>query len=86
MADLREFSIIELKEELMKREKIIEKKPKPLSNPDFRDLIKECVEYIDGISSSIGDYDTDDGQTWIFEKAISAVFGNKGWDYIHEVE
>jgi hypothetical protein len=78
--DIKDLTREELEEELARREK--DKKPKPLEEPNWLPLYKLCLSMLDDITS--GDADSD-GRHYIYEAAMTAVFGNKVWAYINEM-
>ena len=72
-----------LQEELDRRqaEKVEQEKPKPLPNIDISKLQKRCCEYIDEVAT--GDYLDEDYRYYIFEAAVSAVFGKDVWNFVN---
>ena len=57
-------------------------KPKQQGNPNFQELIDECQEYLDYLTSE--EYHEDnDREHFIFESAMEAVFGRDVWEYIN---
>lgn len=77
---LNQYSTEALLAEIAKRKKLEENKPKPLNSPNFDKLIEACELFIENLSS--GRVDEDD-RNFIFEEAISAVYGNV-WKWINE--
>jgi hypothetical protein len=61
----------------------IMKKPIPVIDPHFDNLIAECQKYIDAMPTN-----ADFPKAGIFEAAIEAVFGENAWEWImdHKVE
>ena len=81
MSDLQNFSKEELQEELERREKTVLSKPIPFINPDFRQVHKLCIGYVNQVASG---EDDEDLTHYIFEAAVTAVYGEKVWDYINK--
>jgi transcription initiation factor IIE alpha subunit len=54
--------------------------PKPLPNPDFSKVISQCQEYIKDLEED-GTED-DDSCHYIFESAMTAVFGSDVWKWV----
>jgi hypothetical protein len=78
---LMNFTTESLKKELLRRENIKARKPKPVNNPDFKQLISICISYMDVDDPNDLRVDI---QSDIYEEAISAVFGEKVWGWINE--
>ena len=57
------------------------KKPKPVLNPNFKDLIDLCKLNLEEISQDDEDEDT---KHYIYESAMEAVFGKDVWEYIND--
>lgn len=80
--DIKQLSTSELERELAARKAKdqAEAKPKPLPNPDFKALQDTCVAAINKIESE-GDPEGD-CKHWIYESAMTAVFGKDVWTWI----
>jgi len=78
--NIRDFTKEQLEEELARREK--DDQPKPLEEPNWLPLYKMCLSRLDDITN--GDADSD-GRQYIYEAAMTAVFGNGVWVYINEM-
>jgi len=78
---LKDYSTKALEIELEKREKELNTPPAQLENPDFTELKKLLArlnqEMIDG-------EEDDDAKQWIYEEAISAVYGPSYWVWLKE--
>lgn len=76
MKNIEEYSEVELKNELGRRkiEKAQAERPELIDKPDFTKLILLCDEYVDGCINKNLD---EDQVQWIFEEAMTAVFGDK---------
>lgn len=62
----------------------IKKEPQPLAQPDFNRLIAQVVNYVKWIES--GEYHSDgDHESYIFEEAVKAVYGDRVFDWVNEV-
>lgn len=63
-------------------------KPKQLETVDLTELRKICQEYIDYLNGEIEDEITEDGASdydhYIVEKALTAIFGDRIFDFINE--
>jgi len=57
------------------------RKPKPLENPDFSGLKRQVEEHLDSIANKT---DREDDDHYIYEAAVTAVFGNDVWTYINK--
>jgi hypothetical protein len=81
---IEQLSDAELEAEMARRkaEKEAAKRPKPLPEPDFSNVVKQCAEYIKQLSAD-GYYD-DDTKQYIFEAAVEAVYGRDVWDWVRE--
>ena len=64
--------------------KIKMRKPKPLPEPDWSLLIEQCQDYIDYLEKY--GHPPKDGRVYIYEQAMTAVFGRTVWNWIHEVD
>jgi len=76
--DLNDISTEELEEEVEKRKR--DAIPKPLSVIGLTALTRICNEYINGLA---GGYQIKDGEHYIFETAIEAVYGKDVWDWVN---
>jgi len=55
--------------------------PTPLQNPDFAPLVQLCKGYIEDLNEfGVAD---EDYNGWMFESAMSAVFGPNIWEWIN---
>lgn len=84
MDKLQDFSEAELEEELSSRKEVQRKSDKPcmIENPDYEALRNLCQNYIDDlyVHSWVGD----DYAHYIFEAAMTTLFGKKVWDWINK--
>jgi hypothetical protein len=55
-------------------------KVKEIKDIDWNPLIKMCEEHLVEISEGFADDDTDH---YIYETALTAIYGNSVWDYIN---
>lgn len=58
-------------------------RPKKLESIDLENLIKICEEYIDFLDSEEAHEDNDFDQ-YIFEQAITSIYGKKAFDWIND--
>ena len=77
------FTTEQLEEELEKRNKIkLEtEKTKPVQNPNIYQLIEVCQRRINEIGDEVDDPDT---KHYVYEAAMTAVFGDGVWKYIND--
>jgi hypothetical protein len=59
-------------------------KPKILENPDISRLVKICQEYMDFVDNDEEYYEDNDYDHYIFEEAMSTLFGKRVFDFINE--
>jgi hypothetical protein len=59
-------------------------KPKVLENPDISRLVKICQEYMDFVDNDEEYYEDNDYDHYIFEEAMSTLFGERVFDFINE--
>ena len=78
---LEAFSEEELRKELKKREIDRLTKPQVLPVIAWRPLIDICKNYIDCLGTG---KQRDDGRCYIYEAAITAIYGVKAWDYVNK--
>jgi hypothetical protein len=57
-------------------------KPDMIEFPDFTELKKICQSYIEEVAK--GDYVDEDFPHYIFETAITTLFGNDVWTFINQ--
>ena len=80
MANLRNLSDKELLAELKRRKKEANKPPEPLTRPDFSAIIKLAQDMV--AERAKPDYcDDNDNDHWCFEAVLTAIYGNKIWDW-----
>lgn len=81
---LRSFSEEELQAELERREKERRenKRPTLVENPDFSNVIRDCIAYVDHLHKH--DYEPKDLDHYVFEHAMKAVFGPGVFDWINK--
>jgi len=58
-------------------------KPKPLEKIDPQELIEICQEYMDFIDDDEEYHEDNDYSSYIFEKAMEAVYGKDVWTFIN---
>ena len=83
--DIKDFSPEELQDELNRRDEKekISNKPQLIENPDLTGLKNTIGEYIDSIFD--GTYHEDsDIRHWIFEAAVTAIYGKDVFDWINK--
>jgi len=85
MDGLETFDTAQLEAELKRRKEEEEEgaKPKPIDSPDWSDVVECCIFYIDELHTK--GYAHSDSKQYIFEEAVSAVFGRTVWKWINEV-
>jgi len=59
-------------------------KPKILENPDISRLVKICQKYMDFVDNDEEYYEDNDYDHYIFEEAMSTLFGKRVFDFINE--
>ena len=59
-------------------------KPKILENPDISRLVKICQEYMDFVDNDEEYYEDNGYEHYIFEEAMSTLFGKRVFDFINE--
>jgi hypothetical protein len=59
-------------------------KPKILETPDISRLVKICQEYMDFVDNDEEYYEDNDYDHYIFETAMSTLFGERVFDFINE--
>lgn len=69
-------------EEIKKLKKKWENLPKVVSEPDLTELVEVCNEYIDSIKET-GRHNKD-GEHWIFEESLKAIYGDNIFDWVNE--
>jgi len=57
-------------------------RPKPIEVYDLRRLIEVCELYLDEIEN--GEDEDSDSPHYIFEAAISAIYGDRAWEWIND--
>lgn len=67
--------------EIRKKQKAELERPKPVQNPDFSALIKTCEGMIEECARGERD---DDTSHYIYEAAMTAVYGNKVFDWMNK--
>lgn len=72
MKELKNYSIEEL-EKAIEEKKRQQKTIQPVENPDFSDLIQTVKEQVEG---TIKGEEPKDGEHWIYEAAMTAVYGD----------
>ena len=79
------FDTVELQLELERREKIKEEseKPKPELNPDYSPLRKLVIGYIDQVHKKGAAVD-EEFDHYIFEVAVTAIYGKNVWGWINK--
>lgn len=84
MGDLEQYSAEDLQAELERREKAEREraKPKPLDNPDWASVLKECQWYIDECHAH--GYEPKDSRHYIYASTIAAIYGPDVWDWIND--
>jgi len=72
----------QLQEELAKRKTQRREVAKPglLDSPDLSNLQKLCQGYIDKLAR--GEYCDEDYDHWVYEEALTTLFGEDVWDWI----
>ena len=80
---IKDLSTEELKAELLRREneEKASAKPKAISDPPFTNLRKMCQDYIDGLAND--GYVDDDLDHYIFETAMTTLYGDDVWKWIN---
>jgi hypothetical protein len=79
MSFLTKFTDQQLAEEIERRKKIATIPPQPLSNPDWAPL-QSTILY--GHNESVRNgYVDDDLEHYVFEAAMTAVFGQRYWEW-----
>jgi hypothetical protein len=80
---IEQYSDDELRQELEQREKAQQNAaiPKPVECPDFEGLKEQCAQYITEIIRT--GWADDDIEHYIFEAALSAVYGNSVWEWVN---
>lgn len=83
-ADARSFTDEELEAELERRREAREaaRRPSPADDPDFGILLDNCAEVIRQVTKD-GYYD-EDCKTYIFEAAMTAIYGPRVFGWIAE--
>lgn len=72
---LDKYTVSDLENEIARRKKEVEDKPKRISAQNMTILYKTCEEVINDIWS--GEYhDDNDDQRYVYEAAMQALFGN----------
>ncbi len=80
MTNLSEFTDMQLRLELEKREKAIKEPPKMIKNPDFTDIIVQAAAIVQLIVD--GHYHEDyDHPNYIYEAVMEAVYGEDIWTW-----
>ncbi len=72
MKELKNYSIEDL-EKAIEEKKRQQKTIQPVENPDFSDLIQTVKEQVEG---TIKGEEPKDGEHWIYEAAMTAVYGD----------
>lgn len=80
MKDLKDYTDIELNEEMKRRERV--NWPKPLKEVNWTELIKQCEYYINHLGEN--GYESKDGDRHIYEIALSVIYGGDVWTWINE--
>lgn len=80
--DLSMFSSEELESELKRRDRRKQSFPQPLENPDYRPLETLCREYLEHYRDH--DREMKDGTHWIYETALTCIYGTKVYDWINQ--
>jgi len=82
---LENITTEELRAELDRRENAEKEiaKPKQLESMDFTALRSLCQRYIDDIDK-VGGYVDENYRHYIYETAISAIFGKGVWEWINQ--
>lgn len=57
-------------------------KPEPVKNPNFNNLIEQCVDYIDQIEEH--EWIDSDWSHYVTEEALKAVFGKDIYEWINK--
>ena len=82
---INDFTTEEIEKELERRAAINKmSRPEPLQNPNLKDLIARCEEYIDLVE--VNDNEYIDYGDFFQEEAILTIYGEIGWDYINYCE
>ena len=80
---LKNVPLKELQDELERRSKGAPAIPQPIENPDFAQLIKTCKEHLETIVEE--GYIDDDGTEYIYEAAMTALYGDGIFTYINSI-
>ena len=85
--DIKDFTLEELKNELIRRDEEERRKHKPtqLENPDLTGLRRAVAEYIDSIYNGDHHEDSDDTH-YIYEEALKAIYGTNIFYWIRKNE
>lgn len=81
--DIKEFSLEELHDEMVRRETLekLKNKPQPIEDPDLTGLRSVLAEYINSIYN--GTYHEDsDVDHYIYEEAVKCIYGEEIFDWI----
>lgn len=70
-----------VEEEIKKLKERWKNVPKVVSKPDLKGLIDVCKEYIETIK--IDGRHMKDGEHWIFEEALMAIYGRDIFDWVN---
>lgn len=83
---LKDYSYMELEEELERRDKedLIKSIPVALENKNSYALQKICEKYVNDLA--VDRYVDNDLEHYIFETAMEFIFGRSIWDWINEIE
>lgn len=81
---LDKYSNEELNAEIERRKQIKRKAPEPLENLVWQPLLNVCRDYLHELET-LGFAD-DDYPHYIFEAAITAIYGADIWTYINSVK
>ena len=58
-------------------------KPNQLDNPDLNSLREICQEYVDFIDNDDEYHEDNNYDHYIFEEAMTTIFGEDVWDFIN---
>lgn len=78
--NIKQFSVSELEKELERRKRL-RVIPNPVDDPDYKDLIGVCKQYLHELAE-YGHAD-DDYEHYIFEAAMTAIFGKDVWKFVN---
>lgn len=79
MSDLKKATEEELLAELQRRQKPQAPAPMPVKNSDFGPLIKMVTEIV--AQSILNGYENDDFKSYVFEVAMTAIYGPGYWPW-----